>query len=57
MTQEKQAPHICSFDLKKYSRDDQGFYMNCVECGKLHFFDCDTEQDFYDLFFDDDDDD
>lgn len=34
----------------KYSRDDMGFYLDCVHCGRTKFFNCDTKDELYDLF-------
>jgi len=45
-----------AYDLNKYSRDDQGFWINCVHCGSVHFFAADTEGELYEMFglYDDD---
>lgn len=45
-----------TYDLKKASRDDQGYYLDCTKCGKTEFFQCDTWDELLQLFgFDDDD--
>jgi hypothetical protein len=46
-----------AYDLEKYSRDDQGFYLDCVHCNKTAFFQCDTEDELFELFGLNDDDD
>ena len=39
-----------SYDPAKYSRDDQGFYVDCVQCGKTLFLQADTEDEFLGMF-------
>lgn len=46
-----------AYNLNKYSRDDSGFFLDCVHCGQTSFFDCDSEDELYDLFGINDDED
>lgn len=46
----KSASGEHEYQADKYGRDDMGFYLDCVHCGHTQFFDCDTEEDLYDLF-------
>lgn len=38
------------YNPNKYSRDDMGFYLDCVHCGHCEFFNCDTEYELFELF-------
>jgi hypothetical protein len=38
------------YDVKKYDRDDQAFYLTCINCGEIQCFFVDTEEELYDLF-------
>jgi hypothetical protein len=46
------------YNVFKYQRDDQGFYLTCVHCGHFEMFEVDTEAELFELFdmADDDDD-
>jgi len=33
-----------------YTRDDSGFWLDCVHCGHAQFFDCYTEHELFELF-------
>ena len=39
-----------SYNPAKYHRDDQAFYCKCVHCKQIHDFDCDTEEDWWEMF-------
>lgn len=45
------------YNINLCSRDDMGFYMDCIHCHKTKFFECDTEDELEDLFGINDDDD
>lgn len=45
------------YDLNRYGRDDQGFYLDCIHCGHTSFFNCDTEDELFQVFGLNDDDD
>jgi len=51
----KQCEH--AYNPYKYAQDDQGFYLDCVHCGQMAFFDCNTHNELLDLFEMGDDDD
>lgn len=43
------------YDLNDYSRDDQGFWIDCIHCHKTQFFNCDSLEELYSMFGLDDD--
>jgi hypothetical protein len=51
---EKKCEH--SYNPNHYSQDDQGFYLNCIHCGHLAFFDCNSEDELFEIFGLNDDD-
>ena len=44
-----------SYNPNNYERDDQMFYCKCVYCKQIHDFECDTESEWWDMWFDDND--
>lgn len=44
-----------NYDLNHYTRDDQGFYVDCIQCGETLFIAADTSDDFYNKLDLDDD--
>lgn len=47
-----------AYNYNYNNKDDMGYYLECVHCKAVHFFECDTEDELDQLFgiYDDDDD-
>ena len=43
------------YNINNYSRDDLCFHLQCSICGEVITFECNSEDDFFSLFIDDDD--